>query len=86
MIEINLLPEELRVKTKTKNLEHETVAKQAVFNQEQLFIYAIPVLLGVLICAHIYFAVISISKNSQLIALNRKWVELEPQKKALVEA
>ncbi len=85
MIEINLLPEELRVKTKTKSLEHETVTKHAVFSQEQLFIYAIPALLGVLICAHIYFAVISISKSSQLVALNRQWIELEPQKKVLDE-
>ena len=83
MIEINLLPEELRVKTKAKSVEHETVTKYAAFSQEQLFIYAIPALLGVLICAHIYFAVISISKSSQLVALNRQWVELEPQKKAL---
>jgi Tfp pilus assembly protein PilN len=83
MIEINLLPEESRVKIKTKNLERETVVKAAVFSQEQVFIYAIPALLGVLICAHIYFVFISISRNSQLVALNRKWVELQPQKKSL---
>ncbi|MCX5668805.1 MAG: PilN domain-containing protein [Candidatus Omnitrophica bacterium] len=85
MIEINLLPEELRVKTKTKSPEREIVTKPAVFSQEQLFIYAIPILLGALVCAHIYFAVVSISKNSQLVTLNRKWIELMPQKKALDE-
>ena len=85
MIQINLLPEEFRIKTKNKNQEHETIAKPAAFSQEQLFIYAIPVLLGVLVCAHIYFLVISISKNSQLVALNRQWVKLEPQKKTLNE-
>jgi len=85
MIEINLLPEDLRVKTKTKNLQHPTIAKPATFNREQLFVYAIPILLGVLVCAHIYFAVISIAKNGQLVALNRKWVELAPQKKVLDE-
>jgi Tfp pilus assembly protein PilN len=85
MIEINLLPEELRAKTKTKNLEHKTVTAPAAFSPQQLFIYAIPFLLGLLICVHIFFAVISISKNGQLIALNRKWMELAPQKKALDE-
>jgi len=85
MIEINLLPEELRVKTKTKSPEREVVSRPAVFSQEQLFIYAIPILLGVLVCVHAYFAVISIFKNSQLVTLNRKWIELEPQKHALDE-
>lgn len=85
MIQINLLPEELRVKTKVKSAERQTVAHSMVFSQEQLFIYAIPVLLGLFICAHLYFAVVSISKNNELIALNRKWVELEPQKKVLDE-
>ncbi|MCG2714203.1 MAG: PilN domain-containing protein [Candidatus Omnitrophica bacterium] len=85
MIEINLLPEELRVKIKTKSAEYSTVTKPAAFSQEQLFVYAIPILLFVLVCAHIYFAVISISKNNQLVALNRKWVELAPQKKGVDE-
>jgi Tfp pilus assembly protein PilN len=85
MIQINLLPEESRVKNKTKSLEQETVNKPGVFSREQLFIYALPVLLATLICAHIYFAIISIFKNNQLIALNRQWVQLEPQKKALDE-
>ena len=87
MIEINLLPEELRIKTKAKSIEHETVLSSpgSVTIQDQLFIYAIPVLLGVLVCAHIYFALISSSKNGQLVALNRKWVQLEPQKKAFDE-
>jgi len=85
MIQINLLPEELRVRNKTKSSEHETVAKPGVFSHEQLFIYALPVLCGALICAHIYFAVIFILKNNQLVALNRQWVKLEPQKKAFDE-
>ena len=85
MIEINLLPEELRVKTKTKNLERETVASPVAFSQDQLFVYAIPFLLGALICAHIYFAVVAVSKNNQLVDLNRKWMALEPQKKAFDE-
>ena len=85
MIRINLLPEELRVKTKAKNVEREIVVKHAAFSQDNLFVYAIPFLLGLFVCAHIYFAVISISKNGQLVALNRQWMELKPQKKALDE-
>jgi len=85
MIEINLLPEDLRVKTKTKHPGHETGAKYTGFNQEQLFLYALPAILAVLICLHFYFVVIAISKNSQLAALNHKWVQLAPEKKALDE-
>ena len=85
MIQINLLPEDLRVKSKNKTVEHETVAKPVNFSPDQLFIWALPVLLGVFISAHIYFAVILISKNGQLVALNRKWIELEPQKKMFDE-
>ena len=85
MIEINLLPEELRVKNKNKTVEHETVAKPATFSPDQLFIWALPVLLGAFVCAHIYFGIISISKNSQLVALNQQWLDLAPQKKALDE-
>ncbi|MDD5097546.1 MAG: PilN domain-containing protein [Candidatus Omnitrophica bacterium] len=85
MIEINLLPEELRIKTKSKNLEQVTVTKSAAFGSEQLFIYAIPILLGLFVCAHVYFAVISMAKNNQLVTLNSQWVKLEPQKKALDE-
>jgi Tfp pilus assembly protein PilN len=85
MIEINLLPEELRVKTKIKNIEHKTIAGPAAFSQEQLFIYALPVLLVVFVCLHLYFVVISVLKNNQLGSLNRKWVQLEPQKKSFDE-
>lgn len=85
MIKINLLPQELRVKTKIKDQEYKAIIKQLAFNQNQLFVYAIPVLLGLLVCLHVYFAAVSISKNGQLLALNRKWVELAPQKKALDE-
>ncbi|MCX5699897.1 MAG: PilN domain-containing protein [Candidatus Omnitrophica bacterium] len=85
MIQINLLPEELRVKTKTKSVEYETVAKHAAFSQDQLFVYAIPVMLVLFILAHFYFAAILISKNGQLVSLNRKWLDLAAQKKSLDE-
>ncbi len=85
MIEINLLPEELRVKVKAKNSELAMVKSSMGFNQDQLFIYAIPVLLGIFILIHLYFATVAIFKNGQLISLNRKWVQMEPQKKIFDE-
>ena len=85
MIQVNLLPEELRAKSKAKSLEHKSVTKHAAFSPDQLFVYALPVLLGVFVCIHVYFAFISISQNRQLVALNQKWIDLAPQKKALDE-
>ena len=87
MIEINLLPEDLKVKVKAKNLKQtQTILKSPKENsQDQLFIFAIPVLLGLFICAHLYFALVTILKNGKLVTLNRRWIELEPQKKAFDE-
>lgn len=86
MIEINLLPEELRVKFKAKSPEQvnpKGIAGGA--SPDQLFIYAILALLGAFILAHLYFAVMIISKNGKLVALNQKWVKMEPQKKTFDE-
>jgi Tfp pilus assembly protein PilN len=85
MIEINLLPEELKVKTRSKNSELVTVKKGASLNQDKLFIYAIPVVLALCMLVNFYFVAVAIYKNSQLISLNRKWLNLEPQKKILDE-
>lgn len=85
MIEINLLPQELRVKTKEKAPQQVVVTAIAGFNRDKLFIYAIPVLLGLFVLAHLYFAVIGIAKGGHLASLKRKWMELEPQKKTLDE-
>ena len=85
MIEINLLPEELRVNAKPKSSQQGTLKNSVGFNQEQLFIYAIPVLLGLFICAHLYLAVATIFKNGQLVSLNRKWAQMQPQKKTFDE-
>jgi len=84
MIEINLLPEELRAKVRvTKNPEQVIVKSSKGFNQDKLFILAIPALLGIFTLIHLYFTVESISKNIQLGSLNKKWIQLEPQKKVL---
>jgi Tfp pilus assembly protein PilN len=85
MIEINLLPEELRAKTKEKVTEQVVIKSRASLMQEKLFIYAIPALLVLLVLVHLYFGVFSIAKNGKLASLNRKWIELTPQKKALDE-
>ncbi len=85
MIEINLLPEESRVKTKEKASGQMVIKSGSAFNPDQLFIYAIPVILVLLVLAHLYFGVISVSKNGSLASLNRKWIELGPQKKVLDE-
>lgn len=85
MIEINLLPQELRVKTKEKAPQQVVVTAIAGFNRDKLFIYAIPVLLGLFVLAHLYFAVIGIAKGGHLASLKRKWMDLEPQKKTLDE-
>ncbi len=85
MIEINLLPQELRVKTKEKAPEQFMVTIMTGFSRDKLFIYAIPVLLGLFVLAHLYFAVIGIAKGGQLVSLKRKWMALEPQKKIVDE-
>lgn len=85
MIEINLLPEELRVKIKGRNSEQAIVSSPKVLIQEQVFIYAILAMLVLFILAHFYFAALLISKNGQLVSLNRKWLNLAAQKKALDE-
>ena len=85
MIEINLLPEELRVKTRSKNAEHVSVARDAKFSQDDLFVYAIPALLVLFACVHVYFAFTAFSKNSRLSSMNRQWISLEPQKKEVDE-
>lgn len=85
MIEINLLPEELRIKTKGRSPDAAKETVPAALLQERLLIYIIPVVLGLLILAHLYFTVLLVTKNSELISLNRKWSSLAPQKKALEE-
>jgi len=75
MIEINLLPEELKAKSKAK--------KFGVGIEIKYFLYLIPFVVGLLICVHIYLAILNITKNNQLRTLNNKWQELQPQRKIL---
>ncbi|MFA5093246.1 MAG: PilN domain-containing protein [Candidatus Omnitrophota bacterium] len=86
MIEINLLPEELRVKTKQKAPEHVAVVTNTTgFTQEKAFIYALPAILVLFVLLHFYFGIVSMVKGGQLATLNRKWLDLGPQKKVLDE-
>ncbi|MFA5200038.1 MAG: PilN domain-containing protein [Candidatus Omnitrophota bacterium] len=85
MIEINLLPEDLRIKVRTKNTEAAVVKTAAVLKQDLFFIYAIPAILGIFVVLHLYFAVAVMLKNGKLISLNKKWLEMEPQKKVFDE-
>lgn len=73
MIEINLLPEEL--KTKPRRIAEGFELKQ--------ILYLIPIMLGILIIVHIYLLGVLIAKNSQVSSLNNKWQQLAPQRKAL---
>ena len=73
MIEINLLPEELKIKKEK--------AAKAIKSRQVL--YFIPLIFIILIIIHIYLLSLLIVKNFQLSALNNKWQQLQPQKKKL---
>ena len=62
MIEINLLPEELKVKTKQKASEHAPVAGVIGLTQDKIFIYALPAILIVFVLLHLYFGVLALAK------------------------
>ena len=74
MIEINLLPEELRIKTKR-------LGKVSI--ESKYFLYLIPLVFAVLILAHICLAAVGIVKSLQFSQLNSKWKKLEPQRELL---
>jgi hypothetical protein len=75
MIEINLLPEELKVKVRTK--------KTGAAIEPKYFLYAVPLILSILISAHILLVFLTVAKNHQLGVLTLKWKALEPQRRAL---
>lgn len=79
MIEINLLPEELRGKIKVKAV---AVPADAAAKARKA-VYIIPVFFGILLCLHAYLLARNIMYARQLRALNNKWLSTEPQRKAL---
>ena len=73
MIEINLLPAELRLKAE----------RAPRFAKTKQILYVIPLFIGIVVIAHLYLAVMFIIGSYQLAALNTKWNKFEPQIKML---
>ncbi len=71
MIEINLLPPELK-----------TTAKKMTI-QENYLLYIIPGLIGIIIFIHLFLGLSVAIKKIQLGALSKKWNSLESQRKTL---
>jgi len=71
MIEINLLPEELRPK------EEELIIIQI----RQALIFILPLVFGLLIIIHLFLGGSLLYKKLQYRSLNKKWAQLEPRRK-----
>jgi len=75
MIEINLLPEELRSKKES----------QIVAILPQLLCLILPAVFGLLVIIHLYLGGLFLVKTLQYKSLNKKWVQLEPQLRKVEE-
>ena len=75
MIEINLLPEGLKLEPKNK--------KTALGIQPEKILYLMPFVFAILICLHFFLLLAGVVKSNQYRILNNKWQKLEPQKKIL---
>jgi Tfp pilus assembly protein PilN len=71
MIEINLLPDELRIKS--KKFEVDT----------KYLVYLVPLLLCILVPINVILGVIGLSKGYQYAALSRTWKSLETQRRSV---
>jgi hypothetical protein len=69
MIEINLLPEDLKIKKQTSQ-------PSSLDN----LVYLIPLILVILAIAHVYLAFVFMSRSQILGGLERRWKTLEPQR------
>ncbi|MFA5099509.1 MAG: hypothetical protein WC547_01310 [Candidatus Omnitrophota bacterium] len=69
MIEINLLPEDLKIKKQSNQ-------PSPLDN----LVYLIPLILFVVVVAHLYLGLVFISRSQILAGLERKWKTLEPQR------
>ena len=83
MIEINLLPEELR--NKLVKLKKPEAATGAAGLEPKYFILLIPLAFGILICVQLIIGVLGLANSVQARMLNGKWRSLEPERKALQE-
>jgi len=71
MIEINFLPHESKSKSKQEADKAEYLRK------------AILIGVGLLVCVHLYLAMMDVFKYYQFRILNNKWTRLAPQRKAV---
>jgi len=83
MIEINLLPEELRNKV-VKPKKSEAAAGAAGLEPKH-FILFIPLVFGVLICVQLIVGILGLAKSVQAHMLDGKWRSLESGRKVLQE-
>lgn len=75
MIEINLIPEEFKVKVK----------KSAAPLDSRKILYLIPLGCSILLLTHLWLGIAGISLNHKYAVLNAQWKTLEPQMKVLEE-
>ena len=71
MIEINLLPEEMKLKNARSS------------GQPDYLLYLIPLLAGVIVLVHLYLGLAQFSRSVEFSALNKKWSTLAPQREKL---
>ncbi len=83
MIEINLLPEELR--NKVVKLKKPEAATTTAGLEAKHFILLIPLVFGILICVQLIIGALSLTKSVQAQMLVGKWKSLETERKALQE-
>jgi Tfp pilus assembly protein PilN len=81
MIEINLLPEELRNRV-VKPVKAQSV-RVSVKPGAQQFILLVPLIFVLLIMVHIIIVFLGVARSSQLNALKNKWERMLPERKTL---
>ncbi len=84
MIEINLLPEELRNRV-VKAASPEAQVRGSGVLEPKHFILLAPLIFTILIIVQLIIGVFGIIKSTQLRMLGEKWRQVEPQRKALEE-
>jgi Tfp pilus assembly protein PilN len=81
MIEINLLPEEQRAKTR-KAVSNAPVNPVAGFDPTYL-IYIVPTVTAILLVTHLYLGFVAFSKQSGIASANKEWAGLESQRQKI---
>lgn len=75
MIEINLLPDEFKVKEE----------KLVVLQLRQVFLFAVPALFGLLIVLHLYLGGLLLFRSLQYKLLYKKWTQVSLERKRVNE-